>query len=108
MDHPSRADENEVATIHKIKIKRPSLYRVFLHNDDLTTMIFVIFILEEIFKKNEREAKALMLQIHNEGSALCGTYIFEIAETKMNRVHSLAEKDEYPLVCSIQPEKNGD
>lgn len=91
-------------TIDKQKIKRPTRYKILLHNDDYTSMEFVIHILKNIFGKNHQEAQDIMLKVHNEGMALCGIYTFEIAESKAQEVKILAKKEEYPLLCTMEAE----
>ncbi|MGK5090473.1 ATP-dependent Clp protease adapter ClpS [Deltaproteobacteria bacterium TL4] len=96
-----KTDES-VATKTKHKIKRPSLYRVLLHNDDYTTMEFVVYVLELIFKKSSAEAMQIMLHVHNQGVGICGVYTYEIAETKVAEVHDLANQYEFPLKASLE------
>lgn len=89
----------------KKKLKRPKLYKVLMHNDNYTTMEFVVEILIKIFNKSKEEAVNIMLKIHNQGIGLCGIYPYDIALTKVEIVHYLAEKNSFPLKCSIEPEK---
>lgn len=84
------------------KIKRPEVYKVFLLNDDYTTMDFVVSILMFIFNKKENDAINIMLQVHNRGKALAGIYIKDIAESKVQAVYALAKSHGYPLRCSIE------
>lgn len=88
----------------QIRKAKPNLFLVFMLNDDYTTMDFVIEILQSIFYKESVEATSLMLQIHRQGRALCGLYPFEIAETKVNKVHKLAREAGFPLRCTLEPE----
>jgi ATP-dependent Clp protease adaptor protein ClpS len=81
----------------------PPRHVVIMHNDDYTTMEFVVMVLEDIFHKNNSEATGIMLKIHTEGKAVCGTYPFEIAETKVETVHRMAKQAGHPLRCTIQP-----
>jgi len=83
---------------------KPNLFKVFMHNDDYTTMDFVIEVLQSIFHKESDEATFLMLQIHRRGQALCGLYPFEIAETKVAKVHKQARAAGFPLRCTLDPE----
>ncbi len=96
--------EETVIEKSETKIKRPSLYKVILHNDDYTPMDFVVFILESIFSKSDEEADRLMMQVHEKGSSICGIYPFGIAETKVFQVERLAEQYEYPLKCTMEKE----
>ena len=86
----------------EIEIKEPSLYRVILHNDDFTTMEFVIEILMTIFLKSEDDAIGLMMKIHTEGKAICGVYTHEIAEAKAEQVTQLARQNSFPLRATIE------
>ncbi len=98
-------DENPVSVeIEKnaVKIKEPSLFRVILHNDDYTTMEFVIKILENIFYKTPSEATKIMLNIHQNGIGLCGVYPYSIAETKAEIVKNESEMNDFPLMCTIE------
>lgn len=92
------------ATAKEIRREGPRLFKVFLHNDDYTTMDFVIEVLQSVFRKGAIEATALMLQIHRQQKALCGLYPYEIAETKVDKVHKLAREAGFPLRCSLEPE----
>jgi len=89
----------------ELKTGKPSLYNVFLLNDDYTSMEFVIEILEGIFRKNRTEATQIMLHVHKKGVGLAGVYPREIAETKVEAVHRIARENEFPLKC-IMEEKN--
>jgi len=84
--------------------REPSLYRVFLLNDDYTTMDFVVYILESVFRKPVVEATQIMLSVHRKGIGLCGAYTREIAETKVDSVHHLARERQYPLKCIMEKE----
>ena len=92
------------------KLARPRLYKVVLHNDDYTTMEFVVALLMHVFHHGESEAQAIMLNIHRTGAGIAGIYTYEIAETKVAHVRELAEKAEYPLMCTLEPddEQNDD
>ena len=93
-----------VITEDDIATKEPALYKVLLHNDDYTTMEFVILILENIFQKSKDEAARIMLNVHNEGIGIAGIYTREICETKIAIVHELAKTNEFPLRCSMEKE----
>ena len=86
------------------KTRPPPLYKVLLHNDDYTTMEFVVHVLETIFGHPSPVAMKIMLSIHHRGVGIAGVYPHEIAETKANRVMELARKAEYPLLCTVEPE----
>ncbi len=84
------------------EIKEPPKYRVLLHNDDYTTMDFVVKILEEVFHKTPAEATAIMLHVHNNGVGVCGIYPAEIAETKVDTVHAKARAAGFPLLATME------
>ncbi len=84
------------------KVKPPSMYKVILLNDDFTPMGFVVELLQTIFNKNFEQAREIMLRVHRLGSAVCGLYTFEVAETKMAQVMKEAKKHEHPLQCTIE------
>lgn len=101
----SRREEDfdrEVVVETEKKLKRPSLYKVLLHNDDYTTKEFVVHILESVFNKDSTEAVQIMLHVHRNGIGVAGVYTYEVAETKVKTVESLAREYEYPLKCSIE------
>ncbi len=84
--------------------KTPPLFKVLMHNDDYTTMEFVVEVLQTVFHQTDAAAERIMLAIHFQGLGLCGTYPFAIAETKVQEVRSLARKAGFPLRCSIEKE----
>ena len=86
----------------KIKIKKPSMYNVLLLNDDYTPMEFVIMVLEKIFNKKQEDATQIMLHVHKNGVGICGTFTYEVAETKCKIVMDMAKKNEHPLQCTME------
>lgn len=103
-------DENEInygtgiEALDEQEVKAPSLYRVFLLNDDYTSMDFVVQVLESVFHKNPVEATQIMLHVHKNGKGLAGVFTREIAETKINSVHAAARKQGFPLKCELEKE----
>ncbi|MBX7146112.1 MAG: ATP-dependent Clp protease adapter ClpS [Alphaproteobacteria bacterium] len=91
-------------TLVKMKSKKPSMYKVFLHNDDFTPMDFVVHVLEHFFQKNYETAKEIMLHVHHRGIGLCGFYPFEVAENKIAQVSDFAKQHDYPLQCTMEKE----
>ena len=87
-----------------LDLQEPKLYKVYLLNDDYTTMDFVVEVLKEIFHKSEEEAVQIMLHIHNKGKGLCGVYTYEIAETKVDQVHRMARANGFPLKAIMEEE----
>jgi len=82
--------------------QEPPLYRVLLHNDNYTTMAFVIEILMGVFKRNLTDATRIMMNVHRKGIGVCGAYPYEIAETKVDTVEMLARASGFPLKCSME------
>ena len=91
-----------VVTERKVDAQPPSLYKVLLHNDDFTPMDFVIMVLENYFGKDRNAATEIMLAVHQKGVGTCGTYPFEIAETKVMQVMECARENEHPLQCTME------
>ncbi len=85
------------------RVRRPRLYKVLLHNDDYTTMEFVVKILAEVFHRSEAEAVEIMLHVHRKGVGVAGVYPREVAETRVAKVTRLARDAEYPLLCTMEP-----
>ena len=96
------SDSTEVVVTKKMRTEEPPLFSVILLNDDYTPMEFVVDILEKYFDKNHSEATSIMLQVHHQGKAKCGTYPYEIAETKVSAVTKLARQNGHPLECTIE------
>lgn len=94
----------EVMTESEITLEKPKLYKVLLHNDDFTTMEFVIFVLQYVFNREDAEAFTIMLKVHNEGVGIAGVYPYEIANVKCNKAMNLAKSREYPLLCTVEEE----
>jgi ATP-dependent Clp protease adaptor protein ClpS len=88
----------------KQKLEPPPRYKVLLHNDDYTTMEFVVWILETVFHHDEATATAIMLHVHKNGIGVAGVYPHEIAEARAARVEALARAHEFPLRCSLERE----
>jgi len=98
------APEGDILTAEKIEVKKPSMYRVILINDDYTPQEFVVWVLENIFLKTKQVATTIMLEAHTTGKAIIGIYTYDIARTKVLNVIELAQENEHPLECSIEPE----
>ena len=84
------------------KVKEPSRFKVILHNDDYTTMEFVVKVLQLVFSKTAEEASEITLQVHKEGVGVCGVYCYEIAETKAKKVEKMATDEGHPLKISVE------
>ena len=103
---PKRELERDDMVVEKSRerVERPPLFKVLLHNDNYTTMEFVVYVLVEVFGKSEADAFRVMLAVHNEGVGIAGVYPFEIAEAKVAKVTGLARQQEFPLLVTLEEE----
>jgi len=101
-DDDFRSSSSSVVTERKPEVRKPSLYKVLIHNDDYTPMDFVVMILETYFGKDKSSATEIMLAVHHKGVGICGVYPFEIAETKVMQVMECAREHEHPLQCTME------
>jgi ATP-dependent Clp protease adaptor protein ClpS len=102
----SETDKDEqsgVATIRKEKLQAPRMYKVIMHNDDYSTMEFVVLVLQKFFNKSSPEAHAIMLEVHQRGFGVCGIYTCEVAESKAAKVVKYARDNGHPLKCTTEP-----
>jgi ATP-dependent Clp protease adaptor protein ClpS len=99
-EHPEL--ENEVVTHSEEEVTEPPLYTVLIHNDDYTTMEFVVEVLIYVFNKSVEEATQIMLSVHHQGVGVCGTFTYEVAETKVTAVTGMAREKGFPLKCSME------
>ncbi|MCB0407157.1 MAG: ATP-dependent Clp protease adapter ClpS [Bdellovibrionales bacterium] len=108
LDSDSSADttEGQTLTHYKPKLKKPSMYKVLLLNDDYTPMDFVILILKRFFRKSEEEAAKIMLQVHQQGAGIAGVYTHEIAETKVYTVNEFSKANKHPLKCVMDEDSS--
>ena len=86
------------------KTRKPRLYKVWLLNDDYTTMEFVVGVLESVFNKPPAEAHRIMMQVHTQGRGMCGGYTYEVAETKVAATQDLARREGFPLRATVEEE----
>ena len=98
------SNEIEIELNDDIDLQEPKKYNVFLLNDDYSTMEFVIDVLVRVFRKSVDESTTIMMNIHNNGKELCGTYTHEIATTKVAQVKSLARDKGFPLKAIMEEE----
>src|SRR5258708_5799155 len=96
MSTPDYENEDAVVSESKEKLEKPPLYKVLIHNDDFTTMEFVVLVLTNVFNRSEGEAFRIMLQVHVEGIGVAGVYTYEIAQMKAEKATSLARESEFP------------
>lgn len=102
MAKPTADDHTSSAAKQRTRTKQPPMFTVVMHNDDYTTMEFVVEALVKVFRKSPTEANRIMLHIHFKGAGICGTYPFEVAETKVKKVHEMARTEGFPLRCSLE------
>ncbi len=102
MSLPNTEIKENINSKERDIISEPPMYKTLLLNDDYTTMEFVVQILMNIFNKAIEDATVIMLDVHKNGKGLCGIYTYEVAETKMGIVHAEAQKNGFPLKCTIE------
>lgn len=93
-----------VDTRQRNDLREPRRFKVILHNDDFTTMEFVVMILKQVFLKSEEEAQTLMLHVHHSDKAVVGIYSYDVAVSKANKATSMARENGYPLRITVEPE----
>lgn len=98
------SNEIEIELNDELDLQEPKKYKVFLLNDDFSTMDFVIDVLVKVFRKSVDEASVIMINIHNNGKEICGTYSFEIAGTKVAQVKAMARENGFPLKAKMEEE----
>lgn len=105
MEHPIKEDADGGVAVQESRPKlcEPPRFAVLLHNDDYTTMEFVVEVLKRFFHKGEDEAVQIMLKIHQYGKGVAGVFHHEIAETKVLQVHDYARSKGFPLKCTAEP-----
>ena len=96
------AYEDSTLIEEEVETKTPPRYRVLIHNDDFTTMEFVVRVLIEIFRKSHAEATFIMLTVHHKGMGACGEFSRDLAETKVDQVTRLAQENGHPLLCTME------
>ncbi|MBS3732106.1 MAG: ATP-dependent Clp protease adapter ClpS [Desulfobacterales bacterium] len=102
MQEDKPGTEEKVISQTRQVTEEPPMYRVLLHNDDYTTMDFVVELLMNVFQKSFEEATRTMLRVHRAGKGVCGVYTYEVAETKIETVHQLATERGFPLKSSME------
>jgi ATP-dependent Clp protease adaptor protein ClpS len=86
------------------KFSQGRRYKVIMLNDDYTPMDVVVKILVNYFNLDQATAESIMRMIHTKGSAVCGIFTQEIAQTKVKQIKDFAQLNEYPLACVMQAE----
>ena len=102
MTKDTKQHNGTVLAPERTKTKLPRMYKVILFNDDYTTMEFVIEVLQRFFSINRERAQQIMLKVHNDGSAVCGVYSRDVAETKVSLVTEFAKQHGHPLRCGME------
>ncbi len=97
-------EQSSIKEKERTGIREPKRYKVILHNDDFTTMDFVVMILVQVFFKTEEAAEALMMQVHREGKAVAGVYTFDTAVSKVQKATQLARTYNFPLRLTYEEE----
>lgn len=101
-DFPDSEQEGALLTEIESEVERPKLYKVVLHNDDFTTMEFVVFILHHVFLRSQAEAVAIMLKVHHEGKGIAGVYSYEVATMKADKAMNFARARQFPFLCTVE------
>lgn len=99
-----KAEEISVKDMQHVDVREPRKYKVFIHNDDFTTMDFVVMILKEVFFKSEAEAERLMLTVHHSDKAVVGVYCYDVAVSKTEKATTMARAEGFPLRITYCPE----
>ena len=86
-----------------VNIGRPRKYSVIFHNDDFTTMDFVVAVLKEVFYKSDIEAVSIMMDVHKKGKGIVGSYSYDLALTKRDKATAMAREEGFPLKITVQP-----
>ena len=89
-------------TLTRTRTKKPSMYKVLMLNDDYTPMEFVVLVLQRFFTMGIEDATRVMLQVHQQGVAVCGVFTYEVAETKVTQVIDFARENQHPLQCTLE------
>ena len=89
-------------TLTRTRTKKPSMYKVLMLNDDYTPMEFVVLVLQRYFTMDLEDATRVMLQVHQQGVAVCGVFTYEVAETKVSQVIDFARENQHPLQCTLE------
>ena len=107
---PRRDFETDELTVaeSRTRPRKPPLFKVLLHNDDFTTMEFVVHVLKAVFGREEADAFRIMWAVHTQGVGVAGVYTYEVAEMKCERVTQMARASEYPLLCTLEEAPDGE
>jgi len=101
-DENQHFDQGLIIEEARPEVKRPSLYKVILLNDDYTPMEFVVEVLEQFFNLDRGQATRVMLEVHTRGKGVCGVFTYDIAETKVALVNGYSRQHQHPLLCAME------
>ena len=96
-------EQSSVRERQRTDLREPRRYKVISHNDDFTTMDFVVMVLMTVFHKSQAEAEQLMLQVHHSDQAVVGIYSYDVAQSKIQRATMMAREEGFPLRLTCQP-----
>ncbi len=99
---PELRPDDQATTDYGTALTEPPMYRVILHNDHFTAMDFVVEVLMRVFHKPPAEATKIMMDVHKRGNGVCGVYTYDLAVTKVRKVHAMARSRGFPLKCSFE------
>lgn len=105
---PDFEEDGDLAVSERTRARRPRRYHVIFHNDDYTTMEFVVFVLEQFFHKTETEATQIMLEVHHKGYGIVGLFTRDVAESKVTQVMDCAKEHGHPLQVTAEPADDGE
>lgn len=101
---PDSDKDFDVLTESETRLEKPPLYKVIIHNDDFTTMEFVVYVLQVVFRKDIAEAFVIMMKVHEEGIGIAGVYTYEVANMKAEKAMNLSRAQEFPLLFTVEEE----
>ena len=99
-------EQSQIRERQNTNLREPRRYKVIIHNDDFTTMEFVVLVLKQVFFMTEENAQALMLQVHHSNKAVVGIYTYDVAVSKAQKATSMARDNGYPLRLTVEPEED--
>ena len=99
-------EQSSIRERQRTNLQEPRRYKVIIHNDDFTTMEFVVMVLKQVFFLSEEHAQALMLKVHHSNYAVVGIYTYDIAVSKAKKATNMARENGYPLRLTVEPEDN--
>ncbi|MCO6509649.1 MAG: ATP-dependent Clp protease adaptor ClpS [Aridibacter famidurans] len=103
-DIPEFDQDEQALAEEKTKLDKPGMFKVLLHNDDFTTMEFVVFVLNQVFLRTPAESVTIMLKVHNDGVGVAGVYPYEVAKMKADKAMNMARAREFPFLCTVEEE----